>query len=113
MSNSRGETLLWLAQRASAAILAVCVVVHLGTMIYAIRGGLTAAEILGRVRGSAGWGLFYWVFVVALAIHAPLGLRTVARELSGWRGPTLEAATALAAFLLALFGSRTVTGLIG
>ncbi|MSO85615.1 MAG: succinate dehydrogenase [Rhodospirillales bacterium] len=113
MNNPRGETLLWLAQRASAAVLAICVVVHLGTMIHAVRGGLTAAEILGRVRGQAGWEMFYWVFVVAVAIHAPLGLRTIARELSGWRGPTLEAATALAAFLLALFGSRAVTGLVG
>ncbi|MCC7017237.1 MAG: succinate dehydrogenase [Rhodospirillales bacterium] len=112
-ARARGETLLWLAQRASAAVLAVCVAVHLGTMIYAMRGGLTSGEILGRVRGSAAWETFYWVFVLAVAVHAPLGLRTIARELTGWRGPTLEAATTLAAFLLALFGIRAVTGLVG
>ena len=43
--NARAQTLLWVAQRASAAVLALCVVVHLATMIYAIRGGLSAAEI--------------------------------------------------------------------
>ncbi|MBM3384761.1 MAG: succinate dehydrogenase, partial [Betaproteobacteria bacterium] len=42
----RSETLLWVAQRASAAVLGVCVAVHLATMIYAVRGGLSAAEIL-------------------------------------------------------------------
>ena len=112
-ARARAETLAWLAQRASAAILAVCVAVHLGTIIYAVRGGLTAGEILGRVRGSAAWEIFYWVFVLAVAVHAPLGLRTIARELAGWRGPALDGATALIAFLLAVFGVRAVTGLVG
>ena len=48
----RSQTLLWAAQRASAALLALCVAVHLVTIVYAVRGGLTAAEILGRTRGS-------------------------------------------------------------
>jgi fumarate reductase subunit C len=112
-ARARGETLLWLAQRASAAVLAVCVAVHLGTMITAIRGGLTAGEILGRVRGSAAWEIFYWVFVLAVAVHAPLGIRTTLREATGWRGPTLDGAVALFAFLLAVFGIRAVAGLVG
>ena len=33
----RAEALLWGAQRASAAVLAVCVVVHLATIIYAVQ----------------------------------------------------------------------------
>lgn len=110
---ARAETLLWLAQRASAAVLAVCVVVHLGTIIVAVRGGLTAAEILGRVRGSAAWEIFYWIFVLAVAIHAPLGLRAILREWAGWRGASLEGTTALVALALAAFGIRAVTGLIG
>lgn len=111
--NTRVESLFWLAQRASAAILAVCVAVHLGTMILAVRGGLTAAEILGRVRGSAAWEVFYWVFALAVAVHAPLGLRAILREWADWRGPSLEGATALAALALAVFGIRAVAGLIG
>ena len=50
----RSQTLLWVAQRASAALLALCVAVHLATMIYAVRGGLSAAEVLARTQGSAG-----------------------------------------------------------
>ena len=43
MSPARRETLLWAAQRASAAVLALGMAAHLAGMIYAVRGGLTAA----------------------------------------------------------------------
>ena len=46
LSTRTANRMLWIAQRASAAVLALCVVVHLATIIYAVRGGLTAAEIL-------------------------------------------------------------------
>ena len=72
--NVKAQTYLWLAQRASAAVLALCVVVHLATMIYAIRGGLSAGEILSRTRGNGGWLAFYSVFVLMVAVHAPIGL---------------------------------------
>ncbi|MBC7710250.1 MAG: succinate dehydrogenase, partial [Rhizobacter sp.] len=32
-------------------LLALCVLVHLVTILYAMRGGLSAAEILARTRG--------------------------------------------------------------
>jgi fumarate reductase subunit C len=54
----RTQTFLWVAQRASAAVLGVCVLVHLVTMIYAVRGGLTAGEILSRTQGSVAWLVF-------------------------------------------------------
>jgi fumarate reductase subunit C len=105
---SRRESLLWLAQRGSAAVLGVCVAVHLGTMILAVRGGLTAAEILGRTRGSAVWTAFYGVFVLGVAIHAPIGLRTLVAEVRGGHSRAIDAATfAFAAMLLAL-GMRAV-----
>ena len=34
------------------------------------RGGLSAAEILERTRGSVGWAAFYALFVLAVAVHA-------------------------------------------
>ena len=46
--SARAQVRLWAAQRLSAAVLALCVLVHLATLIYAVRGGLSAAEILGR-----------------------------------------------------------------
>ena len=105
----RTETGLWLAQRASAAVLALCVAVHLATMIYAVRGGLSAGEILGRTSGSTGWFAFYTVFVLAVAVHVPIGLRAVLLEWAGWRGRGRDAALAAFALLLLYFGMRAVT----
>jgi fumarate reductase subunit C len=104
----RAETRLWVAQRASAAVLAVCVVVHLVVIVYASRGGLSAAEILARTRGNFGWLAFYAVFVLAAAVHAPIGLRTIAMEWLGWRGRTLAIAVHLVAVVLAAIGLRAV-----
>ena len=106
--STRSDTLLWLAQRTSAALLAVCVTVHLVTIIYAVRGGLTAAEIFGRTRASAGWLAFYTVFVIACAVHAPIGLRPVLTEWLGWRGRSREAFVLAFGLVLAWLGMRAV-----
>ena len=106
--SARVETRLWLLQRVSAALLALCVAVHLATMTVAVRGGLSATEILGRTRGSAGWALFYGVFVLAVSIHAPIGLRTVAAEWLGWRGPRADAVCATVALALLALGMLAV-----
>ena len=106
--STRSDTLLWLTQRASAAVLALCVTVHLVTIVYAVRGGLTAAEILGRTRGSTGWLAFYSVFVIACAVHAPIGLRPVLTEWLGWRGRSREAFVLAFGVLLAFLGMRAV-----
>ncbi len=108
--NVRGETRLWIAQRASAAVLAVCVLVHLATIIYAVRGGLTGAEILARTRGNAAWFAFYAIFVLAVTVHAPIGLRAVLGEWLGWRGRSRDIALVVFAMLLAWLGMRAVLG---
>ncbi|MBI3453104.1 MAG: succinate dehydrogenase [Rhodospirillales bacterium] len=105
------ETLLWTAQRASAAALGLCVAVHLVTIVLAVRGGLSAAEILARTRGGITWLLFYGLFVVAVAIHAPIGLRSILRETTAWRGRSLDLACGLFALALVVFGWRAVGGL--
>jgi fumarate reductase subunit C len=106
--SARTELKLWIAQRASAAVLALCVVVHLAVIVYAIRGGLSAAEILGRTRGSFGWAAFYGLFVLAVSVHAPIGLRAIAVEWLGWRGRSLGIFVHLFALLLAALGLRAV-----
>ena len=105
---TRVETLLWIAQRASAAVLAVCVAVHLATIIYAVQGGLTAAEILGRTRGNHAWLAFYSVFVIAVSVHAPIGLRAIFLEWLRWRGASRDVVLALFAAVLAWMGMRAV-----
>ncbi len=106
----RAQTLLWVAQRASAAVLALCVLVHLATLIYAVRGGLTAAEILSRTQGSAAWFAFYSLFVLAIVVHVPIGLRAVLGEWLGWRGAIREAVLFLLALFLAFSGMKAVFG---
>ena len=105
---ARAQAWLWAAQRASAAVLALCVLVHLATLVYAVRGGLSAAEILGRTQGSLVWGVFYAVFVLAVAVHAPIGLRAVLAEWFGWRGRARDFALIAFAVVLAGLGLRAV-----
>ena len=81
----RTQALLWYGQRLSGMVLALCVLVHLGVIYYAVHGGLTAAEILGRTRGNLAFGAFYGVFVVACAIHAPIGVAAILDEVSRGR----------------------------
>jgi len=83
------EFRLYLLQRLSALAMAPLAIGHIALMIYAIRDGLSAEEILARTRGSVGWAIFYGLFVVAVAIHAAIGLRTIAAEWLGARGITL------------------------
>ena len=106
--NVRTQVLLWTAQRASAAVLALCVLVHLVTIIYAVRNGLSAGEILGRTRGNVAWAAFYALFVAAVSIHAPIGLRNFLSETLDWRGRGLDVAVMAIALTLAMWGFRAV-----
>jgi fumarate reductase subunit C len=111
--SARAQVLLWGAQRMSAIVLALCLIVHLVTMIYAVRNGLSAAEVLGRTRGNFAWAGFYMLFVAAVAVHAPIGLRTILSESLGWRGRSLEIAVLTVGILLALWGGRAVYAVFG
>ena len=106
--NTRAEVMLWTAQRVSAMVLAVLVLVHLVTIVYAVRSGLSAAELLARTRGNGLWAGFYSLFVVMVAVHAPIGLRTILMETLDWRGGSLDAVALLSGLALAAFGMRAV-----
>jgi succinate dehydrogenase subunit C len=108
VSDVRSQALLWYWQRLSAMVLALCVVVHLGGIIYAVRGGLTAAEILGRTRGNGAFALFYAVFVVACAIHAPIGVANMIAEATGGRGSAHRVIALLLALAILAMGLRAV-----
>ena len=104
----RAESFLWLLQRASAALLALLVAVHLITIIYAVQGGLSGEEILARTRGSIGWFAFYSLFVLSVTVHAPIGLRAVLGEWLGWRGRSRDFILLVFAGLLAWAGMSAV-----
>jgi fumarate reductase subunit C len=104
------QALLWVAQRASAAVLGLCVAVHLATIIYAVQGGLSGAEILARTRGNGAWLAFYLVFVAAVSVHAPIGLRAIFIEWLGWRGWSRDVFLFLFALFLGIMGVRASLG---
>lgn len=106
------EFRLYLLQRLSALIMAPLVIGHIAVMIYAVQGGLSAAEILGRTQGSLFWGLFYGIFVVAVATHAAIGLRTVAQEWFRLEGAALHALTCLVFVGLLALGGRAVFAVV-
>ena len=107
------EAGLFAVQRLSAKLLAPLVLIHLALILYAVQGGLSAAEILGRTQGSVAWGGFYVLFVVAVAIHAPIGVRNVVREWSRWRGRSLDVASVVLAMVLLALGLRAVAAVVG
>ncbi len=71
---------LYVLQRATAVVMVPLIVGHLVVIFYATRKGLSAADILARTRGSLTWGVYYAVFVVAAAMHAAIGVRSVLRD---------------------------------
>ena len=93
---------LYLLQRATALLMVPLILGHLAIIFYATRQGLTAADILGRTRGSVGWGLYYTAFVLAASVHGAIGVRGIAREWGGLRGRSLD--LLMWAFGLALCG---------
>ena len=58
MSQAVLQAKLWYAQRISAMVLGLCVSIHLIIIFYAIRGGLSAEEILGRTQGNIAFAIF-------------------------------------------------------
>jgi len=93
-------------------VLALCVLVHLVVIVYAVRGGLSAAEILGRTRGNWGFAAFYGVFAIASAVHVPIGVSNIAQE---WFGMGPRAALWLGralALVLLVMGLRAVVAVV-
>lgn len=106
----RTQARLWWWQRISAMVLACCVFLHIGVMVYAVHGGLSESAILARTRGNWFFGGFYALFVAMCAVHVPIGLLRVAEEWLNWRGkPALIAAGAIS-LALAILGLRAVCG---
>lgn len=100
---------LWYAQRISAMVLGLCVAIHLLIIFYAIRGGLSAQEILGRTQGNISFAIFYEIFVFACFVHAPIGLANILQETFPRSGLAKPISSLLALSILVL-GTVAVIG---
>jgi fumarate reductase subunit C len=103
---------LYVWQRATAALIVPLLLVHLAVIFYATRRGLSATDILSRTRGSVAWGLFYGVFVAAVSIHAPIGLRTILAEWTPLPARVRDVLVILFGLLLAVLGFRAVAAVV-
>ena len=110
MNSAILQAKLWYAQRISAMVLGICVTVHLIIIFYAIRGGLTAQEILGRTQGNLTFALFYEIFVLACFVHAPIGIAYILQETFP-QGRLAVPLSLVLAILILLLGSAAVFGL--
>jgi fumarate reductase subunit C len=104
VSTAIAQARAWYWQRISAMVL----MIHLGLILYAMRGGLTAGEILGRTQGNLGLTVFYTVFVLACVIHVPLGLQKIAEEWGGMKPSTAQLLTRGFAALILVLGLTAV-----
>jgi fumarate reductase subunit C len=103
---------LYILQRATAAIMAPLVLLHIAVIFYANHKGLSAADILSRTRGSVAWALFYGVFVAAVATHASIGVRTILTEWSPLQGRARDIAVIAFGLMLLLLGLRAVAAVV-
>lgn len=107
------EMKLFLLQRLTAMIMVPFIFVHIGVIVYAVRGGLSAEEILGRTQGNWLWIAFYTLFVISASIHAPIGIRKVLKEWAGMRGRTLNLVALVLGLLFLVLGLRAVIAVGG
>jgi succinate dehydrogenase subunit C len=103
---------LYVWQRATAAVMAPLVLVHIAIIFYATRQGMTAADILARTRGSVAWASFYGLFVAAVSIHAAIGLRNILAEWSPLGDRRAGQFAIGFALLLAVLGLRAVAAVV-
>ena len=103
---------LYILQRATAVLMVPLILAHIAVIFYATRKGLSAADILGRTRGSIGWGLYYGLFVLAASVHAGIGVRTVAIEWGGLRPNMANAVMWGTGLVLLALGCRAVIAVV-
>lgn len=102
----------YVLQRLTAALMAPLLLGHLALIIHASSNGLSAAEILARTRGSAGWAAYYGLLVLSCAIHASIGVRVVLAEWTSLRPRSLDALMWACGMLLLVLGTRAIAAVV-
>jgi succinate dehydrogenase subunit C len=103
---------VYLWQRATAAVMTPLVVVHIAVIFYATRHGMSAIDILARTRGSIAWAAFYSVFVLAVSIHASIGVRNVLSEWTPLNERRVDACAVFFGLVLVVLGLRAVAAVV-
>jgi fumarate reductase subunit C len=104
------EARAWYLQRISAMVLTLFVIIHLAVMVFAIHGGLSAAEILSRTQSSPLVGIFYGLFVIACAVHVPIGVAKIAEEWGAMSAGAAKRLSQVFAAVILITGFAAVWG---
>ena len=107
------ERRLFILQRLTAMVMAPFVLVHLGLIIYAVRSSLTAQALLARTHGNWAWITFYGLFVLAVSVHAPIGVRNILVEWAKFSRPAATVVAAVFGATLFVMGFRAVAAVGG
>ena len=76
------DLILFVTQRVTGALLALLLLIHLITIMYAVQGEISVSEIVERVRGNTVWVIFYGIFIVSAVVHSMIGVRNILAEMS-------------------------------
>ncbi|MEO8739307.1 MAG: succinate dehydrogenase [Casimicrobiaceae bacterium] len=112
MSDVTRQARTWYWQRISAMVLALCVLVHLITIVYAVRSGLSGEALLARTHGNVAFAVFYLIFLFACVVHVPIGLARIGEEWLGMSATTAGAASRMFALLLMVLGLTAVYAVV-
>ena len=112
MNDVTQQARAWYWQRISAMVLALCVLVHLITIVYAVRSGLSAEALLARTHGNLPFAVFYVLFLLACVMHVPIGLARIGEEWLGMAASTAGFAARMFALLLLLLGLTAVYAVV-
>ena len=107
------EAHLFSLQRLSALVMVPLVIVHVVVILYATRAGLSAEAILNRTTASMLWPLFYELFVLSAAVHAPIGVRNVLREWTPLSPAFIDLVVVVFGAILLLLGLLAVWAVSG
>jgi succinate dehydrogenase hydrophobic anchor subunit len=106
--------LFWLLQRVTGAFLAVFLFTHVKVLHwdfdFTTQGLIDFSFVIGRLQGSVGWAVFYFLFILSALFHGLNGLWAVILDFrpSGTAQKVWLAALWVAGILTAYYGLKTL-----
>lgn len=102
------DLFVFVTQRVTGALLALLLLIHLITIMYAVQGDLSVSEIVARVRGNTAWIIFYGFFIITVVVHAMIGLRNILTEMSSLNRRVIDLTVTTYAAITLLLGVEAI-----
>ncbi len=102
------DLFVFVTQRVTGALLALLLLIHLITIMFAVQGDLSVSEIVARVRGNVAWITFYGLFIIIVVMHAMIGLRNILTEMSNLNRRVIDLAVITYAAVTLILGVEAI-----